>query len=202
MAYFRDAQEADLVIGGFLRTFPRMDPLMREAVGQKKMVLKLELADPNLLAEIDFRQFPVEVRFGTNPEGTIAMTASADHFHQLLLGILPIGPAVNNKQILLRGSVANLMAGVPLFYLAPAIYPFFLESIGRKDLILPGPRPRLHGEIRSEDTMTRIVSVLAFLAGYSLGFLKKHLAPKLDLVAALESMGKGLLSATPAGKQG
>ena len=133
MPYFKDDKELDLEIGGFLRTFPRMDPLMREAVGDKGMTLKLELSDPELSAEIDFSKFPLEIRVGTDAGGTIAMTTSADHFHQLLLGILAIGPAVNNKQILLRGSVANLMSGVPLFYLAPTIYPFYLESIGRKD---------------------------------------------------------------------
>lgn len=196
MSYFKSQQELEQVIGGFLRIFPKMEPLMREAIGHKKMALKLELSDPDLTAEIDFTRSPLEIRFKTKAEGAIALTTTADHFHRLLLGILPIGPGVNHKQILIRGSVANLMSGVALFYLAPTIYPFFLESIGRKDLILPGKRPPLHGEKILEDKMTKIVSPLAFLLGYALGLLKKHLAKNLDIVAALESMGKGLISAT------
>ncbi len=200
MAYFRDSAEITSTIGGFLQTFPRLEPLMREAVGHKPMVLKLELSAPEFSAEVDFRAKPLSVRLGAGGDGTIAMTTSADHFHQILLGMLAIGPAVNNKQILLRGAVANLMSGVPLFYLAPGIYPFYLESIGRADLVLPGPRPMLHGETISEDTMTRLVSGIAFLAGFSLGLLKRTLAPRLNLIAALEAMGKGLLSAASPGK--
>jgi|GEM_PF-3509501 len=44
--------------------------------------------------------------------------------------------------------------------------------------------------------MSKVVSGMAFLVGYGLGFIRKYLAKDLDIIAALESMGRGLLRAT------
>jgi hypothetical protein len=144
-------------------------------------------------AEIDFEKSPMQLRFGTNADGTIGMACSADDFHRLLLGLLPIGVGVNHKRLFLRGSVAKLMSAVPLFYVAPAVYPFYLESIGRRDLILNEKLPPLHGESETEDGMNRIIAKLAFAAGYALGLLKSKISPRVNVIAALEAMGQGLL---------
>jgi hypothetical protein len=191
--YFKNGEEVDLVIGGFLRIFPRLDPLLREITGQILLLLKLELSKPELLAEIDFTKNPLEVRFGTGTDGTVGMACTADDFHLVLLGLLPIGTGVNHARLLMRGSTARMMDVVPLFYVAPAVYPFYLESIGRADLIIEQDRPPLHGRRDPEDAMTKIVSVLAYTAGYALGLIKSNIAPRLDIVTALEAMGKGLL---------
>jgi len=197
MAYFSSSEDVDRVIGGFLRSFPRLEPLLREAVGHQPMNLKLELSDPEFSAEIDFTKYPLELRFNTSADGSIGMACSADDFHRVLLGMLPIGIGIDRKKLLMRHSIAKLISAVPLFYLAPSIYPFFLESIGRSDLIVAGERPALHGKREMEDSMTKIVSGLAYLAGWGLGFFKAHVAPGLDIITALESMGNGLLKATP-----
>jgi len=201
MAYFSGAEELDRVIGGFLRSFPRLEPLLREATGHQKLNLKLELKDPEFSAEIDFTKAPLEIRFNTAADGSIGMACTADDFHQVLLGMLPIGIGIDRKKLLMRHSIAKLISAVPLFYLAPSIYPFYLESIGRSDLIVAGERPALHGKREEEDGMTKIVSAMAYLVGWGLGFLKAHVAPGLDIIIALESMGNGLLKATPR-KQG
>jgi hypothetical protein len=197
MAYFSSTEEIDRVIGGFLQKFPRLEPLLREATGYRQMTLKLELKDPEFNAEIDFTRSPLEIRFNTNADGSIGMACTADDFHRVLLGMLPIGIGIDRKRLLMRHSVAKLISAVPLFYLAPAIYPFYLESINRPDLIISGERPALHGKREMEESMTKIVSGLAYLVGYGLGFFRAHIAPGLDIVAALESLGNGLLKATP-----
>ena len=197
MPYFSSKEEIDRVIGGFLRSFPRLEPLLREATGNRQMTLKLELSDPEFSAEIDFTKSPIALRFNTSADGSIGMACTADDFHRVLLGILPIGIGIDRKRLLMRHSIARLISAVPLFYLAPSIYPFFLESINRSDLIIAGERPALHGQREMEDSMTKIVSGLAYLVGYGLGFFKAHVAPGLDIITALESMGNGLLKATP-----
>lgn len=196
MVYFSNSKELEFVIGGFLKLFPRFEPLMRELINKKEMILKLELKEPEFSAEVDFKKYPLEIRLNTNADGTIGMTSYADDFHRLLLGMFSIGVGVNQKKLLLRGSVADMMDAIPLFYVAPSIYPFYLESINRPDLIIQGERPPLHAEKETEDIMTKIVSGLAYLVGYGLGFIKRYFAKKLDIIVALESMGKGLLKAT------
>jgi len=193
MGYFKDANELDEIVGGFLRKFPKIDPVLKSASDYTPMMLKLELTEPELTAEIDLVPSPLEIRFGSNAFGTIGMSGPADNFHELLQGYLSMAIAINEKRLMVRGSMAKLMKAVPLFYISPAIYPFYLESIGRSDLLLKGSRPLLHTAIPREDKMTKIIAVLAYLVGYALGFVKARIAPKLDIVDTLESMGKGLL---------
>ena len=196
MGYFAGAEEVEKVIGGFLKVFPSLDPILKELSGHASMLLKLELTDPELSAEIDLSRSPIEVKIGSDADGIVGMTSPADNFHELLLGLFPMAIGINRKKIVVRGSIGKLMKAVPMFYVAPSIYPFYLESIGRADLMVEGERLPLHGYIAREDTMSKIISALAFVIGYALGFIKKHLAPNLDILATLESMGRGLLKAT------
>ena len=196
MAYFTGIEDVNKVIGGFLRRFPSLDPLLKELTGHAPMLLKLELAEPELSAEINLARSPLEVRIGSDAGGTVGMSSTSDNFHRLLLGLFPLAVGINRKKIVVRGSIAKLMKAVPMFYVAPSIYPFYLESIGRADLLIDGERLPLHEKIKTEDTMTKIISILAFVIGYALGFIKKHLAPNLDILTTLESMGLGLLKAT------
>jgi len=192
MTRFQSVAEADQVIGGFLRELPRLDPVIREIVQQTPLVVKLELSDPPLDAELDLTCTPLAARMGSAASGTVGLGASASDFHRVLLGRLPVAVGINRKLLLVRGSTAKMMKVVPLFYVVPYIYPSYLETIGRTDLLEPGEPPLLHGERPVEGTMNQIISALAYLAGYGLGFLKRSVAPRLDLLAALEAMGQGL----------
>jgi len=77
-----------------------------------------------------------------------------------------------------------------------AVYRFWLESIGRQDLVTFGKGPALHGPSDREGFMYRIVTGLAYLVGYCLGFLKAHVSPSLNIGSALEAMSNGLLKAS------
>ena len=192
MTRFNSVAEADQVIGGFFRELPRLDPVIREIVQQSALVVKLELSDPPLDAELDLTCTPLAVRMGSAVSGTVGLAGSCSDFHRVLLGQLPVAVGINRKKLLVRGSTAKMMKVVPLFYVVPYIYPSFLEAIGRTDLFEPGERPLLHGERSREGMMNKIISALAYLAGYGLGFLKRSVAPRLDILAALEAMGQGL----------
>jgi hypothetical protein len=195
MSCFTGEDEVRAVIGGFLARFPRLDPILREALGHERMVMKLELTGPGFAAEIDAGITPLAVRFDATGEGMIALAGPAENFHHLLLGRLPLAVAINQKKLLVRGPASKLMKSAPLFYLAPYLYPFYLESIGRSDLVLVGGRPLLHAPRTKEEPMNRIVNKLAWLIGFALGTIKKRFAPRLDVVSALESLGQGLARA-------
>ena len=200
MSLFASEAEARQVIGGFLERFPGLDPVLREVTGHVPLVLKLELHSPKLIAEIDLTKRPLQIAYDTTSQGTVAMEGPAGNFHRLLLGLDPLGVCIDHKKLLVRGSTAKLIKAVPLFYVAPALYPFHLDAIGRKDLILAGERPALHGPFEMEDKMNLIVTKLSYVVGYALGMIKTKLSPGLDIFAALESLGKGLAGsgATPA----
>jgi hypothetical protein len=192
MTRFNSVAEADQVIGGFLRELPRLDPLIREIVQHNPLVMKLELSDPPLDAELDLTCTPLAVRMDSSASGAVGLAGSCSDFLRVLLGQLPVAVGINRKKLLVRGSTAKMMKVVSLFYMVPYIYPSYLESIGRADLLEPGERPPLHGERPLEGTMNKIISALAYLAGYGLGLLKRNLTPRLDILAALEAMGQGL----------
>ena len=200
MPYFANKEEVARVIGGFLEKFPDLDPLLKELSGHTPMLLKLELADPEFMAVIDLKRSPMEIQIGADSDGEVGMSGSADKFHELLLGMFPVAVGINRKTLVVRGSTSKLMQALNMFYVAPAIYPFYLESIGRDDLIKTGNGQPLHADLNVEDKMTKIISKLAWLIGYILGAIKKSIAPNLNILAILESMGQGLLKT--AGKSG
>ena len=197
MARFATSQELDQVIGGFLRRLPRLDPILREITDHSPLLLKLELKDPPLAAEIDLTATPLVIRMETSAVGTVGMAGRADDFQRVLLGLLPVAKGINEKKLLARGSTAKLMKAVPLFYVVPYIYPSYLESIGRADLIEMGEYPPLHADQPVEGIMNQIVAAMAYGAGYLMGFIKQRIAPHLDILAALEAMGQGLRKAAP-----
>jgi len=191
MSKFADEKEIRQVLGGFFERFSGLDPIIREAVGRQPLVLKLELVDPALSVRIDITRSPLLVSFDSDDLGTVGMSAKADEFHDLLLGSYSLAEGINNKRLVVRGATAKLMKAVPLFFLAPHLYPFYLESIGRSDLLGRGKLPLLHGERAMEDIMTKLMSIIAYPVGLVLGLVKR-VAPGLDVVAVLESMGSGL----------
>jgi len=197
MAGLANSQELDLVIGGFLRRLPRLDPIIREITEGTPLLLKLELKDPPLAAEIDLTCTPLVIRTDSTAAGTVGMAGRSEDFQRVLLGLLPVAKGINEKKLLARGSTALLMKAVPLFYVVPYIYPSYLESIGRADLIEAGEYPPLHADQPVEGIMNQIISALAYGAGYLMGFIKKRIAPRLDILAALEAMGQGLRKAGP-----
>jgi len=192
MASFANGKELDLVVGGFMRSLTRMDPIIREVTGHFPLKMKIELWEPELIIGMDLDANPMKITSGKDVAGEAAMSGPADVFHDLLLGMVPLGAAVNRKMILLRGPMSHLTAGAPMFFVSPYIYPFYLESIGRADLVAPGTIPLLHGENSKEGVMNTIVSKVAYISGMGLGFLKSKIAKDLDILAALEQMGKGL----------
>ena len=197
MSHFKSPEEIREVMGGFFETFTRIEPLVRELTGRAPLVLKLELWEPELKLEIDLAQMPLKLEFGSEAQGTVGMRGPADRFHELLLGAFPLAVGINRKILTVRGSTARLMQAVPLFYLAPRLYPLYLESVNRSDLIVTGVRAPLHLDEKTEGPMNWIISRIAYLGGYAIGFIKRRISPGLDIFAALESLGKGLARANP-----
>lgn len=194
---FPDAVAAATIIGGFLSRLPALDPLVRALVGDEPMVLVLELRDPPLRVAIDLGAHPLRVTFGSTASGTVALSATADDFHAVLLGTLPIGAGITQKRLVTRGSTARMMRVMPVFFVAPVLYAEHLEAIGREDLLAAAKAPPASA-LTPEEPMNAVVNRLAWAAGFALGMLKRRVAKDLDILAAVEAMGRGLQRARPA----
>ncbi len=182
----------DKVIRGFLQTLPGLEPVIREITKHEELVMKLELSEPKLNAVIDLSRKPLKIDLDSDAFGHIGMAGSGQTFHEFLLGRQSMATAINHRKLVVRGPTSKLMKITPMFFVVPYIYPFYLQSIGRSDLIGEGRIATLHLALPLEGNMNKIVSAMSYAAGYALGIIKTKLTPDLNIIAALESLGKGL----------
>jgi hypothetical protein len=190
---FADAAEARAVLGGFFARLPAVDPLVRALLGDTPLTLRVEARAPRLALVVDLGPRPLAVRFDAPDPGTVALTARADDLHDLLTGALPVGAGLTRKRLLARGSAARLMGVMPLLFLAPPLYREHLAALGRRDLLPPAAPPHRGAAVPApEDPMNALVARLAWLAGYALGFARTRLGREVDLLGALEALGRGL----------
>jgi hypothetical protein len=204
---FADAAEARAVLGSFLERLPALDPLVRELIGRggEVGVLKLEVRDPAFSAVVDLGAHPLVVRFDTGEAGAVALVATAADLHAVLCGTVTVGAAITRKRVLVRGSAARLMRAMPIFLLAPYLYPQHLAALGRTDLLPPAAPPCASttpaaappAATTMEAPVNALVSRLAYVAGLALGLLKTRLVRDLDLLGALAALGRGLERARP-----
>lgn len=181
---------ARAVLGGFFERLPALDPLVRQLVGDDPVVLKVELREPALRIAVDLGAHPLAIRFDTAEAGTVALAATAADFNAVLGGALTMGAAITRKRVVVRGSAARLMRVMPLFFVAPHLYAQHLAALGRDDLAPPALAPSTAAA--PEEPMNALVSRLAYAAGFALGLLKTRLVRDLDVLGALEALGRGL----------
>ena len=202
MSTFPDAAAARAVLGGFLQRLPALDPLVRLMVGDEPLVLKLEVRDPALAVAIDLGAHPLAVRLDATEAGTVALGATADDLHAILGGALTMGAAITRKRVVVRGSAARLMRVMPLLLFAPHLYPQHLAALGRVDLVPAATAPAAASTpataLTSEEPVNALVSRLAYAAGLALGLLQTRLVRDLDILGALEALGRGLQRARAA----
>jgi hypothetical protein len=207
--------------------FERLRPLE----GLVRIILK----DAELSARLTFRgEPPGEVRldYGTwpakietgvgRPSGRIQVTIAQEVMHRVLLGEMHPGEALGRRELLLRGSAADLARFIPLLGFAPLLYREHLADLGLEGHARPGavvaPYPtevglmdtaRFRGDpipLRSlglgERAIFRMIEEAAFAAGYGVGLLRHRYLGNLSLFDVLGALSRGVEAASAAVGQG
>jgi len=207
----------NLLLASFYRRLERIEPIIRIVLYDSRISALLTFrGDPEKKVFLDYRKNPAKIEVdGAARDADVRVTIDGGVMHRVLLNRLKPGQALARREMLLRGSAADLAKFIrllefgPLLYdehAADAGYPGYarknfsmpLEENVMKEIIFNGapiPTVRMSG---GERFIAKSVNGLGFAVGYLLGLLRYRLVEKLSLFDVLTSMSRGLEAARPA----
>jgi len=141
VAYFKDSQELEEILGGFMEAM-RADPELGPQVRTAGIQTTFNLNDPALTVTIDAvnpatQGGPFNIYYGPPPlDAPIQLALSADNAHRLWQGALNPMTALAQGDIQVTGPLMQLLTLLPVVQPAFARYRAYLTEIGRPDLIV------------------------------------------------------------------
>jgi len=146
MAYFKDSQECDQILGGFFRKMSEgvagKDPVLvgiQSKLAEMGLIVKFVWREPVLSLTLDFTKEPFGVYANDetiNPTATFTLTA--DNGHKFWHGQINLAKALTTKTIVARGPIPKILKLLPVIEPMYKRYPMYLKDIGRADLALSG----------------------------------------------------------------
>ena len=146
MAYFKDSQECDQILGGFFRKMSEgvagKDPVLvviQSKLAEMGLIVKFIWREPVLSLTLDFTKDPFGVYANEetiNPTATFTLTA--DNGHKFWHGQINLAKALTTKTIVARGPIPKILKLLPVIEPMYKRYPMYLKDIGRADLALSG----------------------------------------------------------------
>jgi putative sterol carrier protein len=144
MAYFKNSQECDQVLGNFFRKMAEgvaaKDPVLMEIqrkMAEMSLIVKFVWREPEMTLTLDFTKDPFAVYANDetiNPTATITLTA--DNGHKFWHGQINLAKALTTKTIVARGPIPKILKLLPVIEPMYKRYPAYLKDIGRADLAL------------------------------------------------------------------
>jgi putative sterol carrier protein len=121
---YHDAEQFETL---FRRLFTQIEEdnadLMTPLV-ESRMIVCFEIHDPAVQMWVDGRSAPVETSFGASAlDATLTARVSGDHFHEILLGTLPLGRALWQRKLQVKGPKLKARKLESLLHACQADYP-------------------------------------------------------------------------------
>jgi hypothetical protein len=144
MAYFRDAQECDQILGNFFRKMSEgvaaKDPVLVGIQGKLAgmgLIVKFVWREPEMTLTLDFTKDPFGVYANDQTiEPTATFTLTADNGHRFWHGKINLAKALTTKTIVARGPIPKILKLLPVIEPMYKRYPAYLQDIGRADLVV------------------------------------------------------------------
>jgi hypothetical protein len=144
MAYFRDSQECDAMLGGFFRAMSQEVTKgdkelvkIQEKLAEIDLVVKFVWREPVLTVTLDFTKNPFMVYINDSTViPTATFTLTADEAHKFWHGKVNLAKALTTKAIVARGPIPKILKLLPVIQPMYRRYPLYLKEKGRDDLVL------------------------------------------------------------------
>ena len=144
MPYFKDAGECEEILGGFFKAvfekYGEVDVLavkIIDALKERELVIKFIWSEPDVTVTLSSREDKFGVFLNDNsiePVATFSLTS--DDAHQFWHGKIKLVKALATKQIVAKGPIPKILKLLPIIEPLYEEYPKYLESIGRRDMVL------------------------------------------------------------------
>ncbi len=144
MAYFRDSQECDAMLGGFFRAMSQEVTKgdkelvkIQEKLAEIELIVKFVWREPVLTVTLDFTKNPFKVSINDDTvTPTATFTLTADEAHRFWHGKVNLAKALTTKAIVARGPIPKILKLLPVIQPMYRRYPLYLKEKGREDLVL------------------------------------------------------------------
>jgi len=206
-----------VLLTSFFQRLEGMEAINRLILSHARISALLTFrGDPLKTVLMDFSRTPARILVdGDQRGGTIQMAARGEIMHDVLLDRMPAGVAMSRREMLLRGSAADLAKFIPLFEFAPMLYREHLTDLGLFGYSRPGAQTPLKEDAMNPETQQQGVSIspvrlstlekitfftmnsMSYALGYMMGLMRYRLFRNMNLFQLLSSMSRGLAAATP-----
>jgi hypothetical protein len=136
MAHFQSSEQLQEVLGGFFGQITT-HPGISKSLLDSKLIIRFNYEDPNLSITADCRGDQIKLSFDDTalaPE--IDMWMKADVAHQFWFGKLNLLTALTRKQMVAKGPIPKILKLLPAIKPAYTLYPEYLRSIGKPEMVL------------------------------------------------------------------
>jgi hypothetical protein len=198
----------------FYERLPAFDGMMRAILPEAELSAEMIFrGDPEKRVLLDFASRPLRVLVDDDTRhGQVRMAAEGSVMHDVMIGKLAPGVAVARRQILMRGSGADLARFMPLFAITPLLYREHLADVGLEGFARPSgwaplkeivmaekefkgdPIP-LEKRSRLQEIMYQRINESAFALGFAMGKVRTRLLKNLSLFEVMGAMSKGMEAA-------
>ena len=131
MPFFVDAKQLYTVMQALFESMRDMTPDPVDALVSSRMMIRINLTDPDATITIDGRKRPVAVHYGL-PDGRADMEIGmkADQLHLILLDQYSIKQGFSNGELKVRGPIWKALSFADIFQKGRAYYPQVLKDQG------------------------------------------------------------------------
>ena len=144
MAYFKDANECEEVLGGFFKMISEKvkggDEMLTgivNALKEKGLIIKFIWKEPEMTLILDPNQDPFGVLINDDSIDPVAtFTLTSDTAHEFWHGKVKLARALTTKKIVAKGPIPKVLKLLPIIEPLYEVYPKYLADIGREDLVL------------------------------------------------------------------
>lgn len=130
---YRDAEQFENLFRRLFTEIKHDNADLMAPLVQSRMIVCFEIHDPDVTMWVDGRSAPVQTSFGASElDATLVARVSGDHFHEILLGTLPLGRALWQRKLKVKGSKLKAKKLESLLHACQADYPDLAnELLGR-----------------------------------------------------------------------
>lgn len=204
-------------LASFFHRLATIDRIARVIVSDAELSGRLTFrGKPSRSVRLEFTSAPLRVvdDDGALHKADVEMAMDAAVAHEVLLGRLAPGEAFGRRQMLLRGSAAQLARLIPLFDFAPALYREHLADIGwegferrsgwapLREINMATSPSYAHPALVPErapavQIACRAMESVAYGLGFAIGVMRHRIMPDLDLFDVLAAASRGISDALP-----
>ena len=202
------------MLAGFYKRLGGMEAVIRIVLSEAEVSALLTFrGEPERRVLLDYTHYPARIMVdGNERHASVFVTIPGGVMHDVLTRRMAPGRALGQREMLLRGSAADLARFIQLLEFGPVLY---LEHLA--DINFDGYARSPKNATEQEADMTQfhgdpiplvklnpvekiffgLVNGLAWFMGFSVGFIRYRIFKKLSLFDVLGRMSAGLDAARP-----